>query len=138
MLADPNPIHRDAQVVAALGLGDRPINPGPANLAYLYEMLRACFPGAETRSLRARLTGNVYVGDEVEVTGTIVAAERVDAGTLVRCALTLRGAEHAPPAAVATAEVLVPLSPAIEASCRARLAGEAQPVPSGAGRDRPG
>lgn len=108
MLDDPNPIHRDARAVAALGLGDRPINPGPANLAYFYNMLEWCFPAGETRTLAARLLGNVYVGDVAEVTGAIVGVEPCGDDVLVRCALELRGGAGAAPAVVASAEVIVP------------------------------
>ena len=45
VLRDPNPIHLDPRAVAARGLGDRVINQGPANLAYIIAMLQAAFPG---------------------------------------------------------------------------------------------
>ena len=43
-LADPNPIHLDVEVVKAKGLGDRVINQGPINVAYMMNMLLAAFP----------------------------------------------------------------------------------------------
>jgi hypothetical protein len=43
-LHDPNPIHLDPAVVKAKGLGERVINQGPANLAYLINMLQAANP----------------------------------------------------------------------------------------------
>ena len=40
-LADPNPIHLDVEVVKAKGLGDKRINQGPINVAYMMNMLMA-------------------------------------------------------------------------------------------------
>src|SRR3546814_12612112 len=45
-LHDPNPIHLDVEVVKAKGLGDKVINQGPANVAYVMNMLAAAFPGS--------------------------------------------------------------------------------------------
>ena len=39
LLRDPNPIHLDPAAVARIGLGDRVINQGPLNAAYIWEML---------------------------------------------------------------------------------------------------
>ena len=41
LLHDPNPIHLDAEAVRGLGMGDRVVNQGPANQAYLVNMLLA-------------------------------------------------------------------------------------------------
>jgi len=71
VLCDPNPIHFDAAVVQAAGLGDRPINQGPANLAYAINMLAAAFPDHALRDVRSRYLANVFVGDEVEVQGEV-------------------------------------------------------------------
>ena len=62
-LADPNPIHLDADVVKAKGLGDRAINQGPANVAYLINMLMAAFPGGRIEAMDTRFLDNVYGGD---------------------------------------------------------------------------
>ncbi|MEI9988315.1 MAG: hypothetical protein WDN69_37590 [Aliidongia sp.] len=55
-LRDPNPIHLDPEVVKAKGLGDKVINQGPANVAYVMNMLMAAFPrrgaGADEFPLR--------------------------------------------------------------------------------------
>jgi acyl dehydratase len=64
-LHDPNAIHLDRAAVAAKGLGDRLINQGPANLAYVINMLRAAFPGGAIRSLDVRYVDNVFEGDDV-------------------------------------------------------------------------
>ena len=39
ILADPNPIHFDLESVRELGMGERPINQGPNNMAYVMNML---------------------------------------------------------------------------------------------------
>ena len=39
LLRDPNPIHWDVGSVRELGMGDRPVNQGPNNMAYLGGML---------------------------------------------------------------------------------------------------
>ena len=79
ILRDPNPIHLDPAAVAAVGLGDRVINQGPANLAYVVNMLAAAFPGHRLEALESRFLANVRADDLVEAGGTIEAidAERV-------------------------------------------------------------
>jgi len=67
VLNDPNPIHLDPVAAAAAGLGTRVINQGPANLAYVFNMLESA--GLEAITLEARFTGNVRGGDEVEAVG---------------------------------------------------------------------
>jgi 3-hydroxybutyryl-CoA dehydratase len=74
-LADPNPIHLDAEVVKAKGLGERVINQGPINVAYLMNMLLAAFPGGRIESMDARFLDNVYGGDRVVASGRVTAVE---------------------------------------------------------------
>ena len=74
-LADPNPIHLDVEVVKAKGLGDKVINQGPANVAYIVNMLQAAFPGAAITAMDSRFIDNVYAGDGLVVTGTVTAVE---------------------------------------------------------------
>lgn len=105
-LNDPNRVHFDADFVAKLGLGDRPINQGPANIAYLYNMLAACFPGRNVILLDARMTGMVRIGDTIEVTGNVVAVEASATANVVRCQLVLSVCPDASPAVLATADVL--------------------------------
>lgn len=87
-LHDPNPIHLDRAMVAAKGLGDRVINQGPANLAYVINMLRAAFPGADIRSLDVRYIDNVFEGDDVTAGGTVTSVE----GSTVTCDVWLKAA----------------------------------------------
>ena len=61
LLHDPNPIHFDVAAVRALGLGDRPVNQGPSNMAYVVSMLARSAGGPERiRRLRVRFLGNVF------------------------------------------------------------------------------
>jgi acyl dehydratase len=68
---DANPIHVDTAAAEALGFGPRCVNPGPANLAYLMNMLMASRPGCELVEVDASFLGNVLAGDTVEATGCI-------------------------------------------------------------------
>ncbi|NBU83982.1 MAG: hypothetical protein EBS21_05155 [Sphingomonadaceae bacterium] len=74
-LADPNPIHLDVDVVKAKGLGDRVINQGPINVAYMMNMLMAAFPGATIESMDSRFLDNVYGGDKAVASGSITAID---------------------------------------------------------------
>ncbi|WP_188062429.1 MaoC family dehydratase [Sphingobium sp. KCTC 72723] len=84
-LADPNPIHLDVEVVKAKGLGDRVINQGPANVAYMMNMLMRAFPGGRITTMDSRFLDNVYGGDRATVTGTVTAID----GNSITCAFTL-------------------------------------------------
>lgn len=72
-LHDPNPIHLDVEVVKAKGLGEKVINQGPANVAYVINMLAAAFHGGRIRKIDCRFLDNVYAGDRLEAGGTITA-----------------------------------------------------------------
>ncbi|MBD76179.1 MAG: hypothetical protein CL807_04650 [Citromicrobium sp.] len=78
-LRDDNPIHLDPAAVAALGLGDRVINQGPANLAYVINMLHAAFPSGTITGLSTRFLGNVRAGDCVVAGGTITSLKADEA-----------------------------------------------------------
>jgi 3-hydroxybutyryl-CoA dehydratase len=88
VLRDPNPIHLDAKVVAARGLGDRVINQGPANLAYIIAMLQAALPQARVQSFDVRYLDNVFAGDAVEAGAKIVSVATAD--TSVSCEVWLK------------------------------------------------
>lgn len=87
-LVDPNPIHLDPAVVEAKGLGHRVINQGPANMAYVMNMLMSAFPGALIESMDSRFADNVYAGDQLTAGGTITAAEpgRIECDIWLRAA----------------------------------------------------
>jgi 3-hydroxybutyryl-CoA dehydratase len=84
-LADPNPIHLDAEVVKAMGLGDKVINQGPANVAYVANMLMAAIPGARIDTMDNRFVDNAYAGDRLVASGTVTAVDghRVTCDTLL-------------------------------------------------------
>jgi acyl dehydratase len=83
LLRDPNPIHWDVDAVRALGMGDRPINQGPTNQAYIVNMLLTWLGDpARLRSMQVRFIANVYGADRV-VAGGEVTALRDDAGVPV-------------------------------------------------------
>jgi len=84
-LADPNPIHLDVEVVKAKGLGDKVINQGPINVAYMMNMLMAAFPGGTIVSMDSRFLDNVYAGDKVVAGGRITAID----GDKIDCEFTL-------------------------------------------------
>ena len=63
------------EVVKAKGLGDKVINQGPANVAYMMNMLMAAFPGCQIESMDSRFLDNVYGEDKVVASGKITAIE---------------------------------------------------------------
>lgn len=96
LLRDPNPIHWDVDAVRRLGLGDRVINQGPTNQAYVINMLLSWLEDpARLKSIRVRFVGNVLAGDRV-VAGGKVTALRNDAGLPVAdCEVWLEGDDGA-------------------------------------------
>lgn len=74
-LADPNPIHLDVEVVKAKGLGDKRINQGPMNVAFMMNMLLAAVPGCRIEAMDSRFLDNVYEGDHLTASGTVTAVE---------------------------------------------------------------
>lgn len=89
-LADPNPIHLDAEVVKAKGLGDRVINQGPTNVAYIINMLHNNFPGGQIEELDSRFLDNIYGGDKVETFGTVTDVSQEGNSTRIQCDIGLR------------------------------------------------
>jgi len=79
LLHDPTPIHWDVESVRALGMGDRPVNQGPNNMAYVVNMLTtwAGSPG-RIRRLRVRFLGNVFAGDSVTARGVVTGVREED------------------------------------------------------------
>lgn len=109
VLHDPNPIHLDADAVARVGRGTRTINQGPANIAYLFNLLGANFPKARVLSLDSRMTALVHCGDEVVASGEVTSVLSTADGVEVRCALALHVAGETAPAVLGTARVLLPV-----------------------------
>jgi acyl dehydratase len=80
LLHDPNPIHFDLEAVGALGMGDRQVNQGPTNMAYVVNALTAWTGDAgSVRRLQVRFLGNVFAGDRVSA-GGVVTGIREDGG----------------------------------------------------------
>jgi acyl dehydratase len=72
LLADSNPIHWDVGAVRALGMGERPVNQGPTNMAYVLDMVCQWAGGYDRlRRVRLRMTGNVFAGDHVRAVGEV-------------------------------------------------------------------
>ena len=64
LIQDPNPIHWDVESVKRLGLGSKPINQGPNNMAYVVNALVSWVGSIEQfKKLKIRFLGNVYAGD---------------------------------------------------------------------------
>ncbi|CND74828.1 MaoC-like dehydratase [Mycobacterium tuberculosis] len=90
LLSDANPIHWDVEAVRAAGLGDRPINQGPTNMAYVMDMLSSWAGGPDRlRRIRLRFTGNVFAGDHVRATGTVTGVRDEDGATVADCDVRL-------------------------------------------------
>ena len=80
LLADPNPIHWDLTVVRDLGMGDRPVNQGPNNMAYVVNAVAGWSGGPDRlRSLRVRFSGNVFAGDRLVVRGRVAEVREKEA-----------------------------------------------------------
>ena len=89
-LHDPNPIHLDAEVVKAKGLGEKEINQGPTNVAYILTMLQQAFPEGQIQDLDSRFLDNVYADDTVECFGTVTDVSDTDKGSRVACEIDLQ------------------------------------------------
>jgi acyl dehydratase len=84
LLNDSNPIHWDVESVRRLGMGDRPVNQGPNNLAYVANALvnwAGGDPGA-VRRLQVRFLGNVFAGERVTARGIVTGVRQEDSVTL--------------------------------------------------------
>ena len=90
LIQDPNPIHWDVEAVRRLGLGDKPINQGPSNMAYVVNALVSWVGGIEKfRNLKVRFLGNVYAGDRLTVVGSVADIDEVKGDTLATCDVQL-------------------------------------------------
>ena len=90
ILHDPNPIHLDPEVVRAKGLGDRVINQGPTNVAYIMNALHAAFPGGAIEMCDVRFLDNVYGGEVVEASGKITDIGEADGVRRTECDVWLK------------------------------------------------
>ena len=59
-------------MVRELGMGERPVNQGPNNMAYLVNLLASYAGGYRgVRSLRVRFLANVFAGDRLVAGGEV-------------------------------------------------------------------
>jgi acyl dehydratase len=85
LLHDSNLIHIDPSVVEELGMGDRPINQGPINLAYTINMLAAWRGSFDCLlSVRVRFLSNVFSEDAVTASGEVVAVDGDTVTSMIR------------------------------------------------------
>ena len=80
-LADPNPIHLDVAVVKAKGLGDRVINQGPINVAYMMNMLMTM---TNMRSMRSMVMStmimmnmDMHMANMISIFGLILKLQKL-------------------------------------------------------------
>lgn len=66
LLADPNPIHFDAEAAASIG-APRVVNQGPSTMATVYNLFEQTHPDHRVARVSFRLLGNVLAGDAVTV-----------------------------------------------------------------------
>ncbi len=90
ILNDPNPIHFDSEAVKEIGLGNKCINQGPANISYIINAITYNFPKSRILSIKNRLNGNVFVDDIISVTGKITKVLNKDESILISLLLKLR------------------------------------------------
>jgi acyl dehydratase len=110
LLRDPNPIHWDVDSVRALGMGDRPVNQGPNNMAYLVNLLTSFAGGWDrVRDLHVRFLANVFAGDRLVAGGVVTDVSTDGDRQLVHCDVWLRrDGEPADTVMAGRAAVLVP------------------------------
>lgn len=107
LLRDPNPIHFDRAAVADLGLGDRVINQGPTNMAYMVNMLVEWLDDPSAiRSLKLRFLDNVRGGDAIVAGGVVTGTASEGQDLVAQCDVWLDVVDGAR-ALAGTATVLV-------------------------------
>ena len=90
LMRDANPIHFDESAVRALGLGERVINQGPLNQAYVVDMLSRWAGGADrVRGVRLRYLGTVFAGDHLCARGTVREVAEADGRRVATCDVQL-------------------------------------------------
>jgi acyl dehydratase len=110
LLQDPNPIHIRPEAAREAGLGDRVVNQGPRNMAFLMRLLLEHEPAGRIERFTARFVANVFAGDTVVATGKVLETlEAADGMRRFKCELAL-DVDGAGRALDATAAVAIPLA----------------------------
>ena len=89
ILDDPNPIHLDVNSVKSIGLGEKTINQGHANIAYIINAIDQNFPDSEIIKLNNKMTDSIVEGDQVNVSGYIENISTKNDPTIITCRLKL-------------------------------------------------
>ena len=89
ILDDPNPIHLDASAVKQVGLGDKTINQGLANIAYVLNMIEENFPNSQILKMNNKMTDSVLEGDLVTVSGQITEVKAKGDQFIASCSIKL-------------------------------------------------
>jgi acyl dehydratase len=93
VMNDPNPIHEDEELAARLGFRGI-VNQGPANMAYVANMLiQVTGDAASVRRLKFRFHDNVVPGDRLTARGRVTAVRKADDGRELECEFRLEGAD---------------------------------------------
>lgn len=106
ILDDPNPIHLDVNSVKSLGLGDKTINQGPANIAYIMNMLEQNFPNSQIIKMNNKMTNSILEGELVNVSGQILNIKDKESQSIISCTLKLT-AEGGKIAVISEVDLLV-------------------------------
>jgi len=94
LLRDPNPIHWDVDAVRSLGMGDKVINQGPTNMAYVLNMLISWLGDpACVRRITVRFLANVLGGDSVVAAGRVTGLREEGGERLADCEVWLERAD---------------------------------------------
>lgn len=89
VMGDVNPIHVDTELVAALGLRG-PVNQGPANMAYVMNMLIRWAGSPEAiEHIHIRFKSISCPGDRLEARGRVVSLTDRPEGPLAHCDVEL-------------------------------------------------
>ena len=107
ILRDPNPVHWDTRVVAAMGLGERVINQGPLGLGYMVNMLHAWLGPGCVRRIVMRFPAPVFGGDRIIARGRVTAVVEHEGARFADCDIWLHR-EGTPNPLEGTARVQLP------------------------------
>jgi len=90
ILRDPNPVHWDRRVVAAMGFGEHTINQGPLGLSYMVNMLHAWTGPRSIRRITMRFPLPVFDGDHIIARGRVTAIREEQGRRYADCDIWLQ------------------------------------------------